>query len=114
MLFINNENHVIIMRTDKAERDEGKLVLYPGANEVASSKWELFKDHPGVKSYFDVGEVEIREKGYESLKSMTVREAIDLAKITVQKPLLEKMAKHEDRKAVKDAIAAQLAELEAK
>lgn len=119
MLILNNENRVVILNAPCAGAadyldDSKKIVLHPGANEVANAKWDNFKDHVMVQKFIEIGYIETREKGFESVKSMSVREACDLAKLTVNKPALDKMSKLEDRPAVKAAIKAQLDALGAK
>ena len=117
MLLLNNENRVIILNrssvtaTDYLE-DEFKIVLKPGANEVDTVKWDLFKDHRMTQKFIDVGYIEPREKGFESIKAMSPREAADMVKLTSDRPALEKMLKIETRPLVKEALKKQLESLE--
>lgn len=100
-----------------------EVVLKGGANSLndeQASAFEKYKTHPQVKSLKDNGEIEWTEvKGdvktglvdAEYLKTLSVKNATDVVKNTIDSDLLKKWEAVEDRAGVKKEITKQLKKL---
>lgn len=88
-----------------------KDALLPGLNEVDEAAWAEAEKIELVKHYIESGVFKVTRQAPEIGKYQQ-RDALDLVKRTVDKPLLEKWASAEKRRPVVDAIELQLKAIE--
>lgn len=101
---------MLVQNKGKYIRHAAGLMLIPGANQVESSDWKQFSSHPIMKKIIEKGEIVAHEES-ESVKDLSVNDAVELVKDTFDPALLESWREKEKRKGVLEAITSQMDEI---
>lgn len=116
-----------VNKLDTSQSPEDIKWLRPGWNEFPKAVWDQNKDHPGIKHMLETGKIEIMNEKIEvksgkktitkivgqtdeeiSLKLFSEVKAIQIAKGTLNRDILERWLDEETRHKVKKALKKQI------